>query len=89
MEYNFKSKTLNDNIRLSRLQTEIFEILLKENGHPINTRAIQKEMYEQYGIITIPRHVTTQIFRINQKTNGLIKNRPCFGYYIEDEIKFS
>ena len=89
MEYSFKTKMLDGDIRLSPLQAKIFEIVLKEEGYMIRAEDIIKIIKEEVGIIVTMEHLRIQIYRINQKSKGLIKNRPCHGYYIDKEIKFS
>ena len=90
MEYNFTNKTLNENIDLVGIEWKIIELLIKMNGQPVNDEKIADMLFEKYpwNENISGNSVRNSICKINKKTNGLIKNKVRFGYYIE-EIKFS
>lgn len=84
MEYNFKSKKINNEIKLANNEAKVVELLIKMDGEPIKATA----MADIIKCGTSKKSIRASICRINRKTNGLIKNRVKVGYYIE-EIKFS
>lgn len=89
MEYNFNAKKVNNEIDLTISEAKIFEILIKYDGVPVSTKKIVDEIHKEPNFTYIPhkRNIAVHVFRINQKLNWIIKNKHCYGYYIEEEIK--
>lgn len=86
MNYEIKNRRLNG-IGISKCQAEVLEVLIKMNGEPITGEKIVREIEQKRGVALYRNNVTSHIRRINKKTNGLIKNRRTYGYYIDEEIK--
>lgn len=74
-------------VRMPKCQAEVMEILIMMNGEPIKGPQILQEIEKKRGVTLYKNNVTLHIKRINEKTNGLIKNRHGYGYYIDEEIK--
>ena len=74
-------------IRMPKSEAEVLEILIMMNGEPIKGSQILQEIEKKRGVTLYKNNVTLHIKRINEKTNGLIKNRHGYGYYIDEEIK--
>ena len=87
MEYNVRERILNGCIKISECQAEVLEILIKMDGKPIKGPEITREIEKKRGVTLYSNNVTTYIKRINKKTDDLIKNKPFYGYYIDEEIK--
>ena len=93
MIYNFNNKKIDNKIDLTRIESEIFEELIKLNGQPVKTKELTNIIYEKYCLTKInpqdpsDESIRTWICKINKKANKIIKNRPYFGYYIDEEIK--
>lgn len=92
MEYNIKTKIVNRNIKLSVGQADVFEVLIKMNGTPLQAKEIAKQLDEKYKLSQYKTSVYTvkrQIYELRVKTGKLIRCRPSFGYFIDEEIKIS
>ena len=91
MVYNIKTKTI-DGIKLSWGQADILEVLIKMNGEPLPIKEIANQIDRKYNLIgyktSVPTTIT-QMFNLRKKIDGLIKNRPGIGYFIDEEIKLS
>lgn len=93
MEYDFKTKKINKNIELTRIECEIFEELIKFNGQPISAKMLVDIIYKKYCITYIniqdpsENCIKVWICRLNKKINKIIKCKRGLGYYIEEEIK--
>lgn len=94
MYYDFNIKRINNSIELTKLEWEIFEELIKFDGHPILLKKLTDIIFEKYCVTkinaqdTCESSIRTYIYRLNKKTNRVIKCKRGFGYYIEEEIKF-
>lgn len=90
MVYNFKTKQVDNEIDLTVSQAKIFEILIKYDGVPVSRKKMFEEIRKDPNFMHINsiRNLGVHIYRINQKLNWIIKNKPCYGYYIKEEIKF-
>lgn len=92
MVYDSERKLLNG-IELTKLQWQIFEVLLEHINEPLSANDISNILCDKYYIsginsaITDYRSVRAHISRLNKKSNGLIKRKYYAGYYIEEDIK--
>ena len=87
MKYNSKLKIIDDNVFLTPLEFMIFETLLKSKGEYLQPKEIQRYIINEFGVTVSLNNIKVHICRINKKVNGLITNRPCYGYYINKKIK--
>ena len=91
MEYNIKTKTI-DGIKLSWGEADILEVLIKMNGEPVQLKEIANQLDKKYKLIKYKTSVgglKKQMFTLRKKVDVLIKYKPSFGYFIDEDIKIS
>lgn len=93
MTYDLNKKKINNEIELTKIESIIFEELVKHNTKVVPLEILQEVLSQKYyecsllGTIS-KQNITTHIFKINKK-HKCIKNRFGFGYYIEEEVKLT
>ena len=91
MIYNIKAKTI-DGIKLSWSEADILEVLIKMNGETLPLKEIANQIDKKYKLTSYKTSVSglrKNMFTLRKKVDGLIKNKPGFGYLIDEEIKIS
>lgn len=88
MIYNSNLKRIDNKIDLTISEAKILETLLKYNGRPITLYKIVEEIHIDSKFKHIEEgSIRVYTAKLNKKIGGIIKNKRCFGYYIEEEIK--
>lgn len=94
MEYNYEFGNIlgkkGEIIRFTTLENEMFNIFYQNRGKLFKIYELKNIMESK-----VPRYVGTPnsirvlICKVNNKTEGFIRNRRGFGYYTDDSEEYS